>query len=295
MHDTTFSFQHTYRDFTVLGSGHCTAALCRCDPPVLFDPGVSIYGPRCLRALQRCATTAPVIALTHSHFDHCGAAAYMLRCLPDAVLAAGRRSAAILQRPNAVALISRLCAEYEQPVQGRLRGADVSFAALHVSLLLSDGDTIELNDGRCVRVIETPGHTRDSLSYFFPDTGIVVTGDAAGACESDFIHSPFLTGYDDYVRSIEKIAALQPAALCIAHNGILAGIAVGRYLDRARAAAGEHKALIEQYLNECNGDCEQVVQRITACQYDAGPVRLQNRGPYILNLRATVAAVATCR
>lgn len=295
MHDTTFSFQHTYRDFTSLGAGHCTAALCRCDPPVLFDPGVSVYGPRCLQALQRCATAAPIIALTHSHFDHCGAAAYLLRCLPEAVLAAGRRAATILQRPNAVALIARLCADYEQREQDQLGGADVSFTALHVNRPLADGDTIELAGGRCVQVLETPGHTRDSLSYFLPDTGIVVTGDAAGACENDFIHSPFLTGYDDYVRSIDTIAALHPAALCIAHNGILAGEAVPRYLDRARTAAEAHKALIEQYLDACNGDCEQVVRLITDRQYDAGPVRLQNRGPYILNLRATVAAVAASR
>jgi glyoxylase-like metal-dependent hydrolase (beta-lactamase superfamily II) len=289
-----FDFSRKFEDFISLGGGHVTAAICAGSPAMLFDPGVSAFGPLYLRELQAHARTTDglILALSHAHFDHCGAAAYLMRKIPTARLAASCRGAEILKRPNAVELICRLNAEYEKKMAAELAGEDVSFAALDAAFRLADGDSIPLDGGRVCRVLETPGHTRDSLTYYFPDTGIAFIGDAAGGLEHGFIHSPYLVSYEDYIASIEKIKNLAPRAICIPHSGILAGDEVQRYLAEAAAAAVAYKDMIARYLDLYKGDQEKVIERITAEEYDAQPVHLQNRQPFVLNLRAKVAAVA---
>ena len=290
----TFSCTTQFEDFISLGGGHVTAAICTSTPPMLFDPGVSAFGPLYLKKLREHtrSTDTLIIALSHAHFDHCGAAAYLIRKIPSARLAASARAADILQRPNAVELIRRLNGEYEKNMAAELAGEDVSFEALDVSRKLANGDVIQLDGGRVCQVFETPGHTRDSLSYFFPDTGIAFIGDAAGATEGGFVHSPFLGSYEDYITSIEKIRVLRPAAICIPHSGIITGPEVSRYLSHAIAAALDYKNRIEKYLVLYKGDQEKVVARITAEEYDAQPAHIQKRQPFILNLRAKVSAVA---
>ncbi len=291
----SFDFIFEFEDVVSLGGGHVTAAICASSPPMLFDPGVSAFGPRYCRELQartRC-TDNLILALSHAHFDHCGAASYLLRRIPSARVAASGRAADILKRPSAVELICRLNGEYEKTMADEIAGEDVSFAALPVSLAVGESDTIGLDGGRVCRVLETPGHTRDSLSYYFPDTGIAFIGDAAGALEHGFIHSPFLVSYENYMASIEKIRSLRPRALCIPHSGIIAGEGeVQRYLAEASDAAAAYKDTIAEYLVLCAGDQEKVVERITAEEYDSEPLHIQKRQPFILNLRAKVAAVA---
>jgi len=292
-----FTFTDRFEDMVSLGDDRVAAALCCCDPPVLFDPGVSIFGPLCLRSLRELCDSPNelIIALSHSHFDHCGAIPYLLRSLPNARLAASTRAAAILKRPNAVKLIGKLNAEHEQTMQDELAGENLTFTALDVDLPLKNLDVVRLAGGREFRAYETPGHTRDSMSYFFPDTGIVYIGDAAGAYENGIVQSPFLVSYEDYITSLEKLRTLRPAAVCIPHNGFIVGRGGIRYLSYALEAARDYKDIIAKYLDLYKGDTERVVQRIMAKEYDSHSGHIQKRQPFMLNLQAKVHAVVTWR
>jgi glyoxylase-like metal-dependent hydrolase (beta-lactamase superfamily II) len=237
-----------------------------------------------------------LILLTHSHFDHCGAAPYLLRKFPHARLAASARAAEVLQKESAITLIRRFNAEYEEKMAPELSGEDTSFSGISVDLRLKEGDRVEWSEGKFFQVFETPGHTRDCLSYFFPDSGMLVAGEAAGVPEEDFIHSVFLASYEDYTASIEKLAAINAEALCIAHVGILAGRAqIARYLDASRAAARAYRTKIEDYLDKFSGDQDRVVAAIVAEEYDAREHHILNRNPFITNLQAKINAVSKLR
>ena len=211
--------------------------------------------------------------------------------MPPRASLSSRRTAEVLKRPNAIALIARLNAEYEQEMKAELLNADVRFEELHVDHPLQDGDRLELQDGTLCEIYETPGHTRDCLSFFFPHTGVLVTGEAAGVYEDGFIHSPFLTSFTDYMSSMKKLQDLKPAVLCIAHNGILAGADVLRFLSASRRAAEDYREMIEHYLDCYRGDRHRTITRITAEEYDAQPHHIQKRTPFILNLEAKVNAI----
>jgi glyoxylase-like metal-dependent hydrolase (beta-lactamase superfamily II) len=233
-----------------------------------------------------------LILLTHSHFDHCGAAPYLLRKFPGTQLGASIRAAEVLQKQSAIDLIRRFNAEYEEKMTDDIKGEDTSFSSIKVDLQLKEGDRIELTNGNCFQVFETPGHTRDCLSYFFPDSGVLVAGEAAGVPEGDFIHSVFLANYEDYISSIEKLRTVEAEALCIAHVGILAGRKhIAKYLMASLAAAQEYRSRIERYMDEFNGDKQKVVDTIVAEEYDSKQHHLLNRNPFIANLHAKINAI----
>lgn len=289
-----FNFQERFKNVIMLGNGHIPAFLYCSDPPVLFDPGVSAFGPYYLKKIKEHVPNAAalILALTHSHFDHCGAAPYLLKKISGTRVAASRRAAGIFKRPNAIALIRRLNAEYEKESAKELGNEDVFFEGLSVDLELQNGDKLELGNGNYFKIIETPGHTRDCLSYFSPDSGVLVAGEAVGVIEEGFIHSPYLVSYEDYIRSLEKLRALKPEALCVAHNGILTGKDIPLFLVKSLKAAAAYKDMIAKYLLGYKGAQEKVVSRIMAEEYDSQPEHIQKREPFLLNLTAKVNAVA---
>ncbi len=289
----TFTFHSTFEDMISIGDDRVAAALCLSERPLLLDPGVSVFGPLCYETIARhCAHPEDLtIALSHSHFDHCGAVSYLMRKIPGAKLAASDRAAGIFVRPNAIKLIRQLNAEYEKELHLEPDGEDLTFDALDVAYRLKNGGTLQLGGDRICRAYETPGHTRDSMSYFFPDTGIVYIGDAAGAFENGIVQSPFLVSYEDYITSLEKLRNLRPEAVCIPHNGFLIGRAGIRYLTYALEAAQVYKDIIVKYLDLYKGDTKRVIDRIMAEEYDAATGHVQNRQPFKLNLTAKVKAV----
>ncbi len=289
----TFDFTDQYGDFIMLGNGHIAAFLYCGTVPVVFDPGVSAFGPFYAQKIRTCAAQPEslIAALTHAHFDHCGAVPYLRRQFPGLKIAASRQAADILQRPNAVKLISRLNKKYEQEMTAELQNADVSFEALTVDYRLHEGEHLDMAAREYCLALATPGHTRDCLSYFFPEPGVLVAGEAVGVYEEGFIHSPFLTSFTDYINSIERLQALQLKVLCVAHNGILTGDDIKRFMAASRCAAIKYKDMVTTYLDEYDGDAEKVVQRITAEEYDAQPEHIQKRNPFILNLEAKVHAI----
>jgi glyoxylase-like metal-dependent hydrolase (beta-lactamase superfamily II) len=292
-----FTFTDQYQQFIRVGKDHVPAYIYDDVQPIMFDPGVSAFGPLYYRKLSE--TTKGridnlILLLTHSHFDHCGAAPYLLRKFPNAKLGASIKAAEVLQKQSAIALIRRLNAEYEEEMKEELKGEDISFSGINVDFPLKEGDRVGLKGGKYLQVFETPGHTRDCLSYFSPDSGVLVAGEAAGVPERDFIHSAFLASYEDYINSLKKLSILNAGALCIAHVGILTGSTiVQEYLARSLRAAEEYRAKIERYLEKFDGDREKIVSAITAEEYDSTTDHIIRRTPFMINLQAKVNAVYT--
>ena len=148
----TFMFRDRYEAFSQVESGHVPAFICDADPPIIIDPGVSAFGPLYYRTLLPVMREQQhlLILLTHSHFDHCGAAPYLLRKFPHARIAASARAAEVLQKESAITLIRRFNAEYEEKMVPELSGEDTSFSGISVDLQLKEGDRIEWSAGEII-------------------------------------------------------------------------------------------------------------------------------------------------
>lgn len=77
---------------------------------------------------------------------------------------------------------------------------------------LKEGDQIQIDDST-LQVIETPGHSDDSISFWFPQEKAIFTGDIILGTGSTF-----LTNYTKYLKSMEKLLSFEPEFLYTAHG-----------------------------------------------------------------------------
>jgi glyoxylase-like metal-dependent hydrolase (beta-lactamase superfamily II) len=279
-----------------IGNPGLPAFLLRGKKPALFEAGMTFMGPSYLEELKTHLGDAGhlrYLLLTHSHYDHCGAAPFLKRKIPGLQIGASRLAAEIFQRPNAVRLIQSLSRDPEERCRSLIGDEDVSFHSLEVDLPLADGAEVFPGDGDRVRILATPGHTRDALSFYIPDWKILIASEAVGAFDRNFrIQPEFLSSYDDYLASLEKLAALDVQILLMGHSYVLTGEEARGYIAKSIKATSGFKERIETLLDKMGGDQEAVVKRIFKEDYEDTRAILQEEMPYLINLRAKVKVVA---
>jgi len=280
----------------VIGSAHNPIYLVKSEKPILIEGGISLLGEVYRRDLkERLGKARPVmILLTHVHFDHCGAVPYLKKTWQDMKVAASPESAEILERPNAVKLIKALSESAGESVMGideELLVKD-GFEPFGVDMILHDGDSIEIGGGLSVRVLSTPGHTRDFLTYYVPEKKILVASEAGGcALSSGQISVDCLTDFEIYMKSFDRLASLDAEVLCQGHRCVYTDEDVELFLQRSRQAALEFKAMVEEFWQRESHDMGRVMARIKEMEYDPLPHPKQPEQAYLANLGARVKSI----
>lgn len=100
------------------------------------------------------------LLLTHCHVDHACSARW-LATKYDVKVEAG---------------VKEIELAAQMPAQGARFGLKIDMTPLTIDHFLSENDIIELG-GEEIRVLETPGHSPGSLSFYCPDSSLVLTGD----------------------------------------------------------------------------------------------------------------------
>ena len=227
------------------------------------------------------------VLLTHSHYDHTGACTY-LQSRHHFNILASQRTKEILQNPKAIQFIDNLNQEFK-----RLLNQDNS---LHVTMpenlnAIHDGARIQVAQNQWLQVYETPGHTRCSLSFFLHPEKILFPGDAAGVMEKDKKIKPlFLSGFSQYVASIEKIRALNAEILALPHNQAIRGRKnVEIFFSRS---IRETYKLKNKILKELQASCdfEAIAEKLFAQEYVL-PTINGPREALLVNLTAMVKAI----
>jgi glyoxylase-like metal-dependent hydrolase (beta-lactamase superfamily II) len=264
--------------------------------PGLFEAGMTFMGPAYLKQLKASLGDAGhlrYLLLTHSHYDHCGAAPFLQRRIPGLKIGASGLVAEVLKRPNAVRLIQSLSRDPEERFKPLMGDEDVSFHSFEIDLPLAEGDELVMGDGDRVQVIATPGHTRDAISFYIRGMKALIPGEAVGAYDRNFSIQPeFLSSYDDYRASLEKLAALDIQILLMAHSYVLTGEEARGYMAKSMEATSQFKKRIETLLDMMAGDQEAVVKRIFQEDFEDTQAIPQDEMPFLINLKAKVKAVA---
>jgi len=291
-------------NFYLLGLCHYPVYLLDGPCPAFFDGGTSSVGRLYVEEARAILgeREPEYIFVTHAHWDHCGGVAHLKEAFPKMKIAAPNLSVQVLQKPSAVRLIDELSREawhsirlYPEIDQSRL--LDGSFHSFEVDIELEDGQVFDLGGGSTVEVLATPGHTRDSHSFYLPKEKIIIAGDSAGnytnfgnmICE-------FLTDYRAYLATIEKLSSLPSEVYCQGHHIAHVGHEEIRtfFEDSMRESLG-FKDYVLGLLDEENGSIEGAMRRIKAEKYDVLPHPKQQEMPYIINMTARVKNLAEIR
>jgi glyoxylase-like metal-dependent hydrolase (beta-lactamase superfamily II) len=171
------------------GAGNNTYLIAReGDGAVLIDAGVgeaahlrdleSALGSR--RARLTC------VLVTHGHRDHAAGAPALARAHPDAAFA-------------------------KLPWPGEDEQYDVAWRAL------VDGETVDAG-GQPLTVLHTPGHSPDHVVFWREATRTIFSGDLVVLGSSVMIHTSRGGNLAQYLASLERLKALEPARLLPAHG-----------------------------------------------------------------------------
>ena len=193
-------------------------------PHVLIDPGhvVNETKERCLEQLLVDMTSDGIkpediglIINTHAHWDHFQAT--------RALMQLGARKGDKASQP--LVTIHEKEKEYLASVLEYMPQKARESIAFEPSFYLTEGD-LALGDSLNLRILHTPGHTPGSLSIYWPDKRLIITGDLlfyGGVGRTDF-------GGDgqELKRSIERLMELDIEYVLPGHSTELGAIIKGK-------------------------------------------------------------------
>jgi glyoxylase-like metal-dependent hydrolase (beta-lactamase superfamily II) len=264
---------------------------------LMIDAGINLMGPAYIASLEKVfgdKNALDYVFATHSHFDHLGAIPYLKRKLPHLQAGAFERVGTLMKKKSVLDLMTFLSELQRGFFRDIVGEEDVRIEAVDFELKLKEGDRFDLGGVTC-EVYEVPGHTGDSLAFFIPEIGALFAGESYGIPESDKdgqIQVEFLSSYDDYVSSLDKLISLQPQLIAMAHLWVFTDDDATEFLERSREATPKYWELIETYLDAANGDINSAVESMAKKEYDEKGTIAQPRESYLEHLKAQVRQVA---
>ncbi|MBR4151145.1 MAG: MBL fold metallo-hydrolase [Firmicutes bacterium] len=162
----------------------------------------------------------PVVLLcTHGHWDHVGLAGWLKERYGAKILAP-EGSARFMQDPG-----SQLTALYDRFAKDRLFSREISEIYFREFAYpaapdgpVKDGDIFSDKDFS-LKVIATPGHWGDCVSFFEENSRVVFCGDAVQGEGLDG-NAPFYINAGAYLASLYRIRSLAPMSLLGGHMSV---------------------------------------------------------------------------
>jgi glyoxylase-like metal-dependent hydrolase (beta-lactamase superfamily II) len=243
-------------DFWMLGVNAYPVFLARSpSEAALFEGGIGGIATLVARQLEGLGVPAEAvrqIAITHAHPDHVMALPQWRQIFPAASVLASAVAAKTLAVEKAVGFFAQIDGLLTTGlVESGTIGADqrpqaITPTQIAVDRVVKEGDQVPVGE-MSFDVLETPGHSPCSLSFYEPRRKILVISDATG------FYMPrqaawwpcYFTGYREYLDSIRRLAALPAEVVCLSHNGAIRGAeAAGAYFQGALAATEAYHARI---------------------------------------------------
>ena len=165
---------------------------------LIVDPADQAFGIQ--KRVEAMEAKPVAILLTHGHFDHM-LAADELRRKYNCEIYAHVKEKAVLEDPML-----------------NLSGVWEAGTAVSADRYVTEGDQLELAGFR-IQVLFTPGHTQGSCCYYFPEEGVLISGDTLfqGSCG----RTDFPTSSDqDMMKSLKRLVEELPddTAVYPGHN-----------------------------------------------------------------------------
>ncbi len=194
------------------------------------------------------------IFLSHSHYDHALASAYVLEYWPEAKVVAGEYAAKIFAKPTARAV---------------MRDLDKKFAAkcgvneytdlidnLRVDITVADGDTIDAGDMH-FQALNLPGHTKCSVGFYLTENKLLLGSETLGIYAGDGVFFPsYLVGYKMTMDSIKRVRELDIDSILVPHYGIMTGEEAQNYILSSERVAKETADDLLKFIQEGKSDDE---------------------------------------
>ncbi|MCD2248538.1 MBL fold metallo-hydrolase [Listeria marthii] len=132
------------------------------DGLTLIDTGILAHAKGIISQINKLKLPLKRILLTHAHGDHIGGLAALKEAFPKALVMIGSREKLLVETKEIYAF------ETQKPLKGSYPDA----LPVKIDHILKDGDMVG-----SLLIIDTPGHTPGSISFFDERNGHLFVGD----------------------------------------------------------------------------------------------------------------------
>jgi glyoxylase-like metal-dependent hydrolase (beta-lactamase superfamily II) len=199
----------------------------------LIEAGLTGKGGYKIQAIKKAGielSSIKRVIMTHTHLDHIGCFAEILKQLPWAELWVHRSEADLLEKGDERAVYGMDM--FREFCQGQL-GLKPGAFKVQVNRKLEGGETLGLG-GMIWEVIHIPGHSMGSIGLYHRPMRVLIPGDVVYA---DYAIGRFdLYGADaaKLRESLMRLAELEVDVLLPGHNQIVKGLPKGYILKTAK-------------------------------------------------------------
>jgi glyoxylase-like metal-dependent hydrolase (beta-lactamase superfamily II) len=185
----------------------------------LLDIGPKAAIPGLLKALSQSGISLSeidYIILTHIHIDHAGGTGMLVKEMRNARILMHSRGLKHMVNPAVLWQAS-------QDTLGEAARNYGSYDPVPEAQIIvaEDGMKLDMGKGLVLEIYLTSGHAAHHLSIFDRKNNVLMAGDGAGIYTNGFLRltTPPPFRLQEYLASIDKMIALQPAKICYAHIG----------------------------------------------------------------------------
>ena len=184
---------------------------------VLIGGGMSYIVPDMLRQVESFSIDEESIKrmiILHSHFDHCGAIAFLKKRWPWARITASMSAKKLLSTSEIserIAEMNRAAIE-KNGLEEEATRMGFSFTGMDVEETVGEGDVLSCGD-ITLEVIKVPGHSSCSIALYMPHEKALFASDAAGIRYKNVFRSSANSNYGSLLQN-----ALRAGRLFICHR-----------------------------------------------------------------------------
>lgn len=206
----------------------------------LVETGISATADEVIGQLEKLGVKPDTLIVTHPHPDHINGLDALRERYPEACVVIGPGAREFLAHPRTEAALvaeDRFMVEFLEsrgyrpgrPPIGRPPSVDGARVA-------GDNETLDLG-GVTLRFLHVGGHAIGNILVHVPELQALMAADSLGFRIPSIGFFPiFFTGYTDYMATIDRLEALEPRILCLAHQGPLMGQDARKAFRDAREA-----------------------------------------------------------
>jgi glyoxylase-like metal-dependent hydrolase (beta-lactamase superfamily II) len=189
----------------------------------LMETGISATAEIVLQQISALGVRPDYLIVSHPHSDHITGLDYLKNAFPQATVIAGEGAESFVSHPKAApsmiaedAFMLNVLTERGVAQSAKTIESPPSLGGCRVA---RDGDELDLGDLK-IRFLEAKGHSPGNILIQMPALGTVLVSDSLGnRYPGRGLFPVFFTGYDDFMKTIDRIEKLNPAMIGLAHHG----------------------------------------------------------------------------